>query len=80
MKSIKELETELKAATKEIKYLESRKREPSFKKLSAYSTNLFNEEYKAAVGKQMDILMEMVETGHPQADLEKIVSKATKMI
>lgn len=78
MKSIKELEAELVKATRDVKDLDKQKRSASFKSLSNYSKGLFNEDYQKAVGRQMDILMEMVETGHPETELTKIVKRSTK--
>ena len=78
MKNIKELETELKAATQEIKYLNKRKRSASFKSLSHYSQNLFQAEYEGATEKQMDIIMKLSESGLSAKELTPIIRRATK--
>ena len=78
MKTKKELQAELKLATRDIKDLCKQKRASSFKHLSGYSKNLFKEEYQKAVGKQMDIIMAIVELGLPESEMTKLVNTATK--
>ena len=77
-KTAKQIEAELKEATREIKDLDKQKRSSSFKKLSRYSQLIFEEEYKNAIGKQFDLIAELIDLNLSEKEATAIVKKATK--
>lgn len=74
----KELEVQLKEATKLVKEIKKQMNTKDFKSMTKYSQNLVNDEYKEAISKQFDIIEKIVELGISEKESIALVKRATK--